>query len=60
MIKKILCKLGLHKYKMTHRYLTCCVYTKVRCEWCNHELTAEDPAKEREKKRKKLLSMKLS
>lgn len=54
MIKNIMCKLGYHKYKMTHRALTYSMLTTVRCEICGHVLTAEDPEVEREKRRKEL------
>lgn len=54
MIKNIFCKIGYHRYKMTHRALTCSIMTTVRCEVCGHVLTAEDPSIEREKRRKKI------
>jgi len=54
MIKKILCKLGLHKYEMSHFILTSSIATRVKCKWCGHNLRS-DAEKRWEKKRKKIL-----
>lgn len=58
MIKKILCKLGLHKYKMRQFSLTEKVGTIVECKWCGVNLQSEmhkEQEQEKEKWEKRIL-----
>lgn len=58
MIKKMLCKLGLHKYKMRQFCLTEKIGTIVRCKWCGVYLE-DEMEKEWQKKKEKILNTKL-
>jgi CxxC motif-containing protein len=42
MIKKILCKLGFHKYERTDTMLTHSVCTTVECKRCGHSLSSSN------------------
>jgi len=41
MIKKILCKIGFHKYKKKEFSLSDSIGTIVKCEWCGIHLKDE-------------------
>jgi hypothetical protein len=58
MFKKILCKLGFHKYNMKRYMLTSSIATIVKCENCGCDL-AEETRKKWKKKREKILNTKL-
>ena len=51
MIKWILCKMGLHKYEMSHFMLTSSMATRVKCKWCGYALHADNKAWEKRRKR---------
>ena len=54
MIKRVLCKLGFHRYKMRRIMLSSSIGTIVKCKWCGKNLS-DDIDIEWEKRRKKIM-----